>query len=681
MRVPIVWLKEYVDLDIPAEKLADLLTMAGLEVSSIESHGGDVSVVLDIAVLPNRGDALSIIGIAREVAALLGKPLKKPKINVVAVESSERVTVTVLDPDLCPRYMARLINGVKIAASPDWLKNRLLAAGVRPINNIVDITNYLLFETGQPLHAFDWDKLAGKKIVVRRVRKGEKIETLDGVKRKLPEGVLCIADKDRPVAVAGVMGSTNSEVTEATQNILLESACFNPASIYRTAQQLKLRSESSMRFERGVDWDGVEYALDRAAELMATLGGGKVTKDKIDVKKEARKAKQVVLRPDRVRKILGVNISDAEIIKLLVSLGFTVEPQANNFTVLVPLFRYGDIEREIDLIEEVGRIYGYEKIPSTIPACADVDFIPAEKQTLADQVRDILTGYGLQETLTFSIVDPAVFKNFPAPLPPAITNPLSEENSVLRTSLLPYLLQVVSHNQRHQIGDVCIFEVGTVFTPQGKEIVEETRVGGAMVGSFLRGNWTEGGKAAEANFFTIKGIVEALVEEITGLLPEIVSANVAALAPGRAAEIKIDGKVAGYLGELKHPIRKAFDLTQPVFIFDIALAPLLENVKQSPRYQALPKFPAVTRDIALTVPNGVAFGDIERIIKASGSPILEEAVLFDRYSGKPIPEGYYSLAFSLRYRDPQRTLTDDVVNKNITEILATLDKELGVKLR
>jgi phenylalanyl-tRNA synthetase beta chain len=621
--------------------------------------------VLDVDVLPNRGDCLSVVGVAREVSAVTNTKLKKPATKV-AVKfkrdfslSLRKISIEVKDKDLCPRYMARMIEGVTIKESPEWLKNRLLLAGLRPINCVVDATNYLLIERGQPLHAFDAEKLSGAKIIVRRAKEGEKIITLDGVGRKLEKEMLVIADSERAVALAGVMGGAETSVSSSTTTILLESAYFNPASINRTSKKVKLRSESSIRFEKGVDWEMAEGALDRAAQMIAEISGGKVTNYKVDIKAKERKPKILELRQERLDRILGIHVSLREASKLLEKLGFRkLKVDSRKLKVGIPLWRAGDLEREIDLIEEVARLHGYEKIRTTVPMVREETLQENRNYLLTRKIREILIGCGLDEAQTFSLVDPKMAGEDALQL----KNPMTPEESVLRSDLLPGLLKAVSRNLRHQIDEVKLFEIGYVFIKgESKLPQEKLKAAGALTGK-------------GEDFYRVKNIVENLLSEFPAIWKLQATTN-DKLHPGQSAAILFGPKqkVLGQFGKLHPELKRRWDLRPEVFVFDIDLEVLREHLGTVRRYRALPRFPRVDRDLAMFVPEGVTAQAIADLIRRVGGELLEEVFLFDQYKN--------SQAYRLSFRDPHQTLTDEIVSPLFDKIQEALTSDLKVQIR
>jgi phenylalanyl-tRNA synthetase beta chain len=652
--------------------ILDKDSAVGEDIRKVLGIGG---AVLDIDILPNRIDVLSIIGVAREIVAILNKKIKMP---VSAVKESEvsvkkAVNITVKDKDLCPRYMARVIKDVSIKPSPEWMQERLTACGMRPINNIVDITNYVLLEMGQPLHAFDLDMLKDSALIVRKGVKGEKIATIDGEKRET-EGCLVIADAQKAVALAGIMGGLDSEVTNATKNILLESAFFDPKTIHSAEKRLKIRSEASTRFDRGVDWNGVETALERAAELIAELSGGKVLAGRIDIKAKDRKPKLVTLRLKRINDILGTDLKLSEVKAILNRLGFKLK----GTKVEVPLFRAGDIEREIDVIEEIARIHGYEKIPVTLPDLK-IKGIKGVSEDQIKRIKTILVDAGLYETINYSMLPPVEVKiGDPRGEAIKVLNPISEDLSVMRKSIIPSLLKVLTFNLNRQIEDVNIFEIGKIFFRDSKGAnVEKTELGAVLYG---KRNYRYDGSKESIDFFQVKKIVEDILSYL-GVSFDMKENVLPGYHPSRSAAVLKGGKNIGVFGELHPDVVGSLGLDKPVYVLSLDLDEILNLKKLPPKYKEIPSYPAVRRDIAMLVPYGVSHSAIVKEIKASGGELVEEVVLFDKYEGTQIEKGYYSLAYSVTYRNSGRTLTVEEVNLKHGEISQNLSDKLGVKVR
>lgn len=682
MRVPLEWLREYVDIEESPEELAHLLTMLGLEVEELEA--GEGSAVFEIKVTANRPDCLCMVGVAREIAARTGRPLRLPDTSVreCADAVSDAARVVVKDKDLCPRYAARVIRGVKIGPSPEWMARRLIAAGLRPINNVVDVTNYVLLEMGHPLHAFDLAKLEGAIVVVRRAREGECIETLDGVMRQLGPDMLVIADAKRPVAVAGVMGGSNTEVTEATVDVLLESAFFAPGSIRTTSKALGLSTEASYRFERTADIFGLVDALDRAAALTVELAGGEVLAGMLDVCGRLRKPPLIRLRPVRCNALLGIKLSPEEQAELLRRLGFEVRRTRRGLSVAVPHHRR-DVSREVDLIEEVARMFGYENIPLETPSGSGGR--RPKRYDVLDRVGEVLVGMGLVEVLTDSLLpaDEAVRWAGDGTRPVRLSNPLSSERNALRPSLLPGLLGVVSRNQRAQVEDVFVYEVGNCFREAGGPDGGVTRHETQMLGVALSGERDRGwGVPAErADFFAAKGVLEEVARELglQGLSFE--PAELPWAEKGLGAAVVLAGRGVGGVGVVSGQVRERFEVEGEVAAFEVELDPLVDAARLARRAGRAPRFPAAFRDIAVVVPLGVRYDDVERTVREAGGELLERVGLFDVYQGRQVPEGCRSLGFSLVFRSPDRTLTDEEVDAAVASVLEALSRRLGARVR
>jgi len=677
MKIPFDWLKEFVDIKEPVEKVAQALSLSGTEVASSGNN------VIEVDILPNRGDCLSVLGIAREVCAVLDKKLKQPKIEVKesGEDISKSASVEVKDADLCPRYMARVIKDVKIGESPAWMQKRLADAGVRPINNVVDVTNYVMLEMGQPLHAFDLDLLEGKKIIVRRAASGEKITTLDGIERILDKDCLVIADAKRSVAVAGVMGAGNSEISAGTKNILLESALFLPVSINKTSKDLKIRTEASVRFERGIDFEGVQKALDRAAGLIQELSNGSVAKGAIDVKKADKKPLILKLRPERIKKVLGVDIPKDKAVSILNNLGFQTKDGGKDIEVLVPMWRAADIEREIDLIEEIVRIFGYDKIGETFAFIKqDMDNTDKLISSMKKErmLKQMLACKGFFEVKTYSMSGEKLFKKAGLDTAAAvgIANPLIEEMTHLRTSVIPGLLEAAQYNINRKINDLAIFETGKIFSNKGEGQMREKHVlTGLLYGSVFKGV-VEKDRVKE-DFYFLKGIVEDIFDMYGACCVEYSPSNDGKIAAGSGAEIFCKGNKIGFLGQVEKTIADNFDMQKPAYIFEISMDFLNGIETAVARQESLPKYPAIKRDIAMYVPQGVTHEEIVERILSEGGSLVEDVELFDRYIGKD----KISLAYSVIYRSREKTMTDEEINFLHEKVLSSLEDNLKVQIR
>ncbi|MCR4405122.1 MAG: phenylalanine--tRNA ligase subunit beta [Candidatus Acetothermia bacterium] len=652
-------------------------------------------VVLELDLTPNLARCFPIIGVAREVAALTGQRFKTPEVewHPTGPGISGQVEVEIWDPDLCARYTAALVRGVKVGPSPFWMRRRLTLAGMRPINNIVDITNYVMLEWGQPLHAFDYRRLhspdgPGKRIIVRRARPGERIVTLDGVERALTEEMLLIADPEGPIALAGVMGGLETEVTASTADVLIESASFSSTNNRRTAQALRLMSEAAARFGRGVPPELAPLALKRAAQLMRELAGGEIASGIVDVYPVKQKEVELELDPREVERLLGLAVPRDEIIALLERLEFACHPQGEAIRVKVPWHRL-DVSCPADLVEEVARLIGYDKIPATLMA----EPLPPQHRDrtleLEEQVREILVSCGLSEVITYSLTSPEAGAKLDPNSSPEdylhIANPLSRERSVLRRLLLPGLLETVAENLKHR-ERVAIFELGRVYLPAGKgqRPREPRRLGIALAGPRERLSWHV--KPRAMSFFDLKGIIEELLRGL-GLEGrfERPSRPHPSFHPGRTAKLLIGGEEVGLLGELHPRVKEAFELELewPVLAAELDLEAILALARATPvgRYRPLPQFPAVLRDLAIVVDEAIPAERVAQAIKAAGGELLRELVLFDLYQGPPIPKGKKSLAFRLRLQAEDRTLTDEEADRLRLQIEARLAEELGAELR
>ena len=643
---------------------------------------GDIT--FDLEVTPNRPDCLSVIGIAREVAALTGQSPHLPEVSYeeAAFPIDQQISIEIADPDLCSRYCVSLITGIKITESPKWMQQRLLACGMRPINNIVDVTNYVMLEYGQPLHAFDYGKIKGKKIIVRRATPGEIIVSLDGIERVLSKDMLVIADEERAVAIAGVMGGANSEVSEETTSILLESANFNPASIHHTGRQLSLPSEACMRFERGIRPELTIPALKRATQLIMQLAGGKAAKGLADVYPGKRDHKPILLSTEKVKRLLGVEFSLDQITGTLTSLGFDCKPAGSEIWVTAPYWR-SDIQQAVDLIEEVARIIGYDKIPMTMLSQPLPRQNPEPMLSLKQKIRDSLVGYGFQEVITYSLTSLEMLNKLkPEPhpieaMPLRVANPMTADQEYLRPNLRANLLTVLSSNRRHEDSGIRLFELGKVYLPQQKDLPSEPEaLCGLLSGTRLEKSWQ--GESGVLNFFDAKGVVEGLLNQL-GVVTGFEQSSDKSLHPAKQAAIVISGNRLGVIGELHPKVSDAFEISEPTYLFEISVADLLPFTIDHKMFQPIPRFPATVRDIALIVDIQISHRQVMDIIRSF--PLVNQVAIFDVYSGEQVPPGKKSLAYRITYQSPTHTLTDEEVNKVQQQIMSKLSKELGATLR
>lgn len=689
MRVPIEWLREFVDFDLSPQDLAMKLTMAGLEVEGTESIDDDT--VLEVNVTPNRPDCLSMLGMAREVSALLKVPLKFPDWSLREEAGESRIRVEIVDDELCHRYAGREIRGVTIGESPDWMKKRLERCGLRPINNVVDVTNYVLLEMGHPLHAFDMEKLKGSRIRVARSRPGDKITTLDGMERPLPDDALLIWDGERPVAVAGVMGGADSEVTGGTSNVFLESAYFFPASIRRTSKALGLKTESSYRFERGADIELLEKALDRAAALIAVLAGGKVSK-KEDVYPRPYRAESIKVRYERVNRILGTSISEGGMVDIVRRLCLEASAGLTFFSVSPPSFR-SDLRREIDIIEEIARLHGYEKIPTTIPRVHITRGAEDGRHRHISTIRETLRLSGFTEAVNYSFMNVGMLDALSIGNDDLrrrtviLRNPLNEAESRLRTTLIPSLLQNLVFNVSMGTRDVRLFEVSRVFIDRGEALPEERHDLGAV---YFREKTPSLWKEEAPDFYAVKGVVESMMDELK--ISDCKFARSSALSgrpepflhPGKSCDITVGGKKIGFIGDLDPDIVEGLGLkiSRPeIIIVEIYLDELLRFAPEARTYTPLPRYPYIERDVALIVDDSLPASDIVGRIEAYPSELIEEVAIFDFYKGKGIPEGQKSLAFTIRYRAKDRTLTDSEIEEVHGALVKYITEKTGGTVR
>ena len=649
---------------------------------------GPPETVLTLEITPNRPDCLGMIGIAREIAAMYGRTLRIPEINLTeeAAWSVEKATrVSVEDTEGCPRYTARVLKNVKLGPSPDWMKNRLEYAGIRSINNVVYITNYVMLECGQPLHAFDQALLAEGRIVVRRAKQGEKMATLDGIERELNPSMLVIADATHPVAVAGVMGGAGSEIRDNTATVLLESAAFRSSDIRATARKLGLSTESSYRFERKVDVGGIEWASRRAASLMTQHAGATCAAGVIDVYPKAAEQRRILCRFDRVRSVVGVEASNDTMIQLWRGLGVGIENiTSENCMIVAPTFRH-DLEKEIDLIEEFARLNGLDKIPLRAPRAQREAGADDSKALARSALRSTLTGLGLQETMNYSLLAPKQLDLFdPADATKRIVlpNPISADQSVLRTSLIPQLMESLGRNRARQVTKAGLFELGRVFELKDGKSAEELRLCVGLMGPIGRiGFDTRKPVDGDEMFLWIKGVFERLVasQRLQGV--QIAAADAPWAEPGYAVSIRARGKSLGVLGLVKNSIRREWRISDPVGVLEIGAELLMANVEAIPAYAAVPSFPSVVRDVAMLVRDEFRHEDIVKIIKKNAPPELESIELFDVFRGKGIAAGSRSVAYSLTFRSNARTLTDEEANGFHDRVKQALQRELQVEIR
>jgi len=642
--------------------------------------------IFDLDITPNRPDCLSVIGIAREIAALTGQSLRLLEVSYkeAALPIDQQISIEIADPNLCPRYCASLINGVKIAESPKWMQQRLLACGMRPINNIVDVTNYVMLEYGQPLHAFDYHRIRGKRIIVRRAADDETLVTLDGVERVLSRDMLVIADEEGAVAIAGVMGSANSEVTQQTTSILLEAANFNPASIHHTGNTLRLPSEACMRFERGIRPELTLPALKRATQLIMQLAGGEAAKEVADVYPGKLDWEPILLSTAELKRLLGVAFSLDQMVAALTSLGFDCKPagSASEVWVTAPYWR-SDIHLAVDLIEEVARIIGYDKIPATMLSQPLPRQAPEPILSLKQKIRRSLIGYGFQEVITYSLTSMEMLTRllpepYPIePMPLRVANPMTADQEYLRPNLRANLLAALSENRRQEDGGIRLFELGKVYLPRQKDLPDEPEVlCGILSGARLEKLWRVGDDLLD--FYDAKGVVEGLLNQL-GVEASFEECSDESLHPSKQAAIVIAGNRLGVVGELHPKVLEAFEISGTVCLFEINVTALLPFTTGHKMFQPILRFPSIVRDMALVVDAGITHQRVQDIIKSF--PLVKRVTIFDVYAGEQVPPGKKSLAYSITFQSPAHTLTDEEVNQVQQQILSKLSQELSATLR
>ena len=685
MRVSFDWLKDLMEVKIDAAKAQGFLTMAGLEITADTDIDGDH--VMEIEITPNRPDCLSILGIARELSAASGISIKLPdsvKKNFMKKGSSRgSVKIEVLDKIACPRYVGCIMKNAKVGPSPKWLVQRLNAMGVRSVNNIVDITNYVLFELGQPLHAFDLDKLEQKRIIVRRAKKGEGIVTIDGVNRPLDPNILVIADGVRPVAVAGIMGGKDTEITESTKNILIESACFDPVVIRKACRQLTLASESSYRFERGVDQGMIFASSMRAEELIKEIAGARVVGTPSDTGAKLEKEKEVTLDLNEAQRILGIKVAAEDIKEIFKRLHLNPVRKKDVITVTVPSYRT-DINRDVDLIEEVARLYGYDKVPSRLPLFTPHKTYQLEKKTasIENEIRKILCSLGLNEIMTYALtsLDAVERLGVTAENLVRLRNPMSSQQEIMRPSLLSEMLETLNWNLNRKNALLQLFELNKVYV-MNKALgqAEETmRLCIGMCGN-KPGNWKE--KPRDMDFFDLKGVIEILLDSVGVRDYRIEKTQHPSLRENMSVNIVVNNKPCGVFGEVKEDVARKFDIKRKAYVAEIPIDDLLSLANLKKTFVALPKYPSVKRDIAILVDDAISASNIYSVIKEEARGLVKSVDVFDLYKGQQIQEGKKSLAYTIEYRSDERTLNDKEVNELHKKVQDALMKRLGAQIR
>ncbi|HDK3061966.1 TPA: phenylalanine--tRNA ligase subunit beta [Staphylococcus aureus] len=636
--------------------------------------------VMEFDLTPNRADALSMIGTAYEVAALYNTKMTKPETtsNELDLSANDELTVTIENEDKVPYYSARVVHDVTIEPSPIWMQARLIKAGIRPINNVVDISNYVLLEYGQPLHMFDQDAIGSQQIVVRQANEGEKMTTLDDTERELLTSDIVITNGQTPIALAGVMGGDFSEVKEQTSNIVIEGAIFDPVSIRHTSRRLNLRSESSSRFEKGIATEFVDEAVDRACYLLQTYANGKVLKDRVSSGELGAFITPIDITADKINRTIGFDLSQNDIVTIFNQLGFDTEINDDVITVLVPS-RRKDITIKEDLIEEVARIYGYDDIPSTLPVFDKVTSGQlTDRQYKTRMVKEVLEGAGLDQATTYSLVSKEDATAFSMQQRQTIDllMPMSEAHASLRQSLLPHLIEAASYNVARKNKDVKLFEIGNVFFANGEgELPDQVEyLSGILTGDYVVNQWQD--KKETVDFYLAKGVVDRVSEKLN-LEFSYRRADIDGLHPGRTAEILLENKVVGFIGEL-HPILAADNDLKRTYVFELNFDALMAVSVGYINYQPIPRFPGMSRDIALEVDQNIPAADLLSTIHAHGGNILKDTLVFDVYQGEHLEKGKKSIAIRLNYLDTEETLTDERVSKVQAEIEAALIEQGAV---
>jgi phenylalanyl-tRNA synthetase beta chain len=651
---------------------------------------GLTDTILDISITPNRPDCLCVIGVAREVAALTHQGLKYPAISLSdqGSEIHQRTSVTILDPDLCPRYVARMIEGVKIGPSPHWLRNRLEKVGIRSINNVVDVTNYVMMEHGQPLHAFDFELLEEGRIVVRRAQKGEEFTTLDGVKRSLDEEMLMICDGVKPVALAGIMGGLNSEIRAETRTVLLESAYFHPMNNRRTSKKLGFETEASYRFGKGVDYGGSLTAANRAASLIQEFAGARVVEGVVDAYPKPIRSNPIRLGVQSMNRILGTAIPVQQVRAYLEDLELDVrEEDEATLSVTPPSFR-GDLEREIDLVEEVARLDGYEKVPLTLPKGPPSSEGGSRELILEQKVKDLLIRHGYHEVITYSFTTPHSLNALRLSaedlrrkcLP--ILNPLTEDSSVMRTSLIPGLMETARYNLSYKNVNLRIFELKRVYLNIGGERLprEVQYLTGLAMGMAGDAHWASSRRPID--FYDVKGCLEDLFEylQIKGVKFGRTE-DIPYLHPGKSSRVLLGEEVVGVLGEIHPQVLSDYEIPGKIYLFEIDFERMGKYAEEGRRFRPLPKFPAIQRDLSVVVEDHLEAKRVEEAIRLLQQPLIDEVKLFDVYRGPPVPQGKKSFSYRIRYQASDRTLTDDEVNQYHEKVISRLREIFKAELR
>jgi phenylalanyl-tRNA synthetase beta chain len=649
-------------------------------------------VVLEFELTANRADCFSVFGLVREIAAITGNKPHFPEIKVNEDDNTKLndiFSVEIADPDLCSRFSTRMLKNVKIGPSPEWMQQRLEGAGIRSINNVVDVTNFVMIELGHPMHAYDYDKITGKKLIARRAIEGEELHTLDDTSRKAKGEMLVIADSEKAAGLAGIMGGFETEITDTTTTVVLESADFYGPCIRRTARACGLSSEASGRFERGVDSKTTIKALDRAAQLLQEMGACTVCEGIVDVYPNPKQANYVTFTPEQINNHLGTNIAKDVMLNIITSVGFDVTKDENDeITVKVPSWR-NDVTCMADISEEIARLHGFDKIKSTLPNGVSMQGTQSAKQTFIDKVKASLSSQGLYETISFALTNEETFNklNIPqdSPLRKAvpIMNPLSDEYPLVRTTLLSSIFDNLARNLARKNDDVALFEVGSVFFPKALPVTElpdeVVKIAGAITGRRNAQGWNQANDMVD--FYDAKGIIEELLANLRVTRYTVEAGTHYAMHPGKTALFKKGRDVIATVGEVHPAVLSAYGITKPVYIFELDATTVMKYMAKDLKYKALPKYPATSRDLAMLVDIDVNAADIEKAMTKAAGQNLTQITLFDVYTGKQVEEGKKSLAFSLTFQSNDKTLTDAEIDPAIEKIVAKLQKDFNANLR
>lgn len=649
-------------------------------------------VVLEFELTANRADCFSVFGLVREIAAITGNKPHFPEIKVNEDDNTKLndiFSVEIADPDLCSRFSTRMLKNVKIGPSPEWMQQRLEGAGIRSINNVVDVTNFVMIELGHPMHAYDYDKITGKKLIARRAIEGEELHTLDDTSRKAKGEMLVIADSEKAAGLAGIMGGFETEITDTTTTVVLESADFYGPCIRRTARACGLSSEASGRFERGVDSETTIKALDRAAQLLQEMGACTVCEGIVDVYPNPKQANYVTFTPEQINNHLGTNIAKDVMLNIITSVGFDVTKDENDeITVKVPSWR-NDVTCMADISEEIARLHGFDKIKSTLPNGVSMQGTQSAKQTFIDKIKASLSSQGLYETISFALTNEETFNKLNIPQDSSlrkavpIMNPLSDEYPLVRTTLLSSIFDNLARNLARKNDDVALFEVGSVFFPKALPVTElpdeVVKIAGAITGRCNAQGWNQTNDMVD--FYDAKGIIEELLANLRVTRYTVEAGTHYAMHPGKTALFKKGRDVIATVGEVHPAVLSAYGITKPVYIFELDATTVMKYMAKDLKYKALPKYPATSRDLAMLVDVDVNAADIEKAMTKAAGQNLTQITLFDVYTGKQVEEGKKSLAFSLTFQSNDKTLTDAEIDPAIEKIVAKLQKDFNANLR